>query len=387
MRRIIGPFTLIIMLFLGNACGQKKVFTVTGQLLGSVGDTLTVEEMAEQNLEIRFPVVTDKEGRFTFTDTARNPRLLFIQTPDNHYITLMVLANQNINLTAEKGKINETIKIEGSNESQLVLELNTELARASTIMDSLGKLYMELGEQAPNVEAGIKLQNEFMELFNQQNLFIRGFIDRNYSSAASLIALSHQLGRQSVLNPQNDFDLFARVDSSLFDQFPESSMVSTLHRYVEQMKPQMEANLSTNKTTGIGAVPPEITLPSPDGNVISLSSFRGKYVLLDFWAAWCGPCRKENPNLVSAYKLYKDKNFEIFQVSLDRTREDWVKAIEADNLPWVHVSDLMFWDSPVAKQYGVQSIPANFLLDPEGKIIARNLRGAALDQKLSQILR
>lgn len=144
---------------------------------------------------------------------------------------------------------------------------------------------------------------------------------------------------------------------------------------------------SNHAAVGLGQTAPEIKLPDPNGKEIALSSLRGKYVLVDFWASWCAPCRAENPNVVKAYQQYKDKNFTIFSVSLDQKKEVWVKAIKDDGLTWNHVSDLKFWDSEPAKAYGVEAIPANFLLDPAGKIIAMNLRGEDLENKLKEVLK
>jgi peroxiredoxin len=140
------------------------------------------------------------------------------------------------------------------------------------------------------------------------------------------------------------------------------------------------------KRVAVGQKAPDFTLNDPEGNPVSLSSLQGKYVMIDFWASWCRPCRQENPNVVRMYNKYRDKGFEILGVSLDEDRNKWVKAIEDDQLTWTHVSDLQRWGSAPGKLYGVNSIPHTVLIDPAGIIIANNLRGAALEQKLQEIL-
>ena len=383
----IKAFTIIALVSMMWNCGGKNSFTVSGQLEGWENDSLLIQELYDNSLQKVLTIQLDEEGRFEFSDTAANPRFFFLQTTDNQYISLLILNGQNVNIYAEKEDLNESYKVNGSKESRLVWELNTEMRKAALVLDSLSTIYhsRQASEAGPQLDSW--LQREYEELKARQKTYITEFINKNYESPASLLALSHQLGNEPILNSQLDFPYFSKVDSALLEKYPDSPLVATLHAFVESFKADQNIDAGAGQSTSIGSLAPEIELPDPDGKAVSLSSFRGKHILLDFWAAWCGPCRRENPNLVRVYTNYKDRGFEIFQVSLDRTHEEWVRAIKADKLDWIHVSDLKYWNSIAAKKYGVQSIPASFLLDPEGKIIARDLRGPALEAKLKEILK
>ncbi|HEY4148089.1 MAG TPA: TlpA disulfide reductase family protein [Chitinophagaceae bacterium] len=177
------------------------------------------------------------------------------------------------------------------------------------------------------------------------------------------------------------YDIDAAKIEPLFNSLPASTRNTPSGK-------SMEEKLVIAKKTGVGQVALDFTQNDTLGNPVALSSLRGKYLLVDFWASWCGPCRAENPNVVKAFDQYKDKGFYILSVSLDRPgmKDKWMKAIHDDGLHWSHVSDLLFWDNAVAKLYGIQAIPQNLLLDPNGKIIAKNLRGDDLTKKLSEIL-
>ncbi|MFW5886784.1 MAG: redoxin family protein [Bacteroidota bacterium] len=174
---------------------------------------------------------------------------------------------------------------------------------------------------------------------------------------------------------KEDKELYENISTSLSQNYPKNKFVMDLNQKVHQ-----------ENLLPLGSEAPNIKLPSPEGKEIQLSSLRGKVVLIDFWASWCGPCRRENPHVVKIYQEYKDKGFEIFGVSLDKNKEGWLKAIESDNLNWVHVSDLKQWASPVVPLYGVKGIPYTVLLDREGVVLAKGLRGNALENKLKEVL-
>jgi thiol-disulfide isomerase/thioredoxin len=202
------------------------------------------------------------------------------------------------------------------------------------------------------------------------------------------MALYQQLSpRTSVLNPTDHYEYYKMVDSSMMSLYPDADAVKSLHMLINDVGEQNQRKEQLEKRTGIGAIAPEIALPNPKGDTLRLSSTRGKYVLLDFWASWCQPCRNENPNLLRLYWRYKYNGFEIFQVSLDKTKESWIKGITDDKLAWINVSDLKFWNSPVVALYGIESIPYNLLLDTKGEIIGKDLQGEKLASKLREIFK
>ncbi|MDP3003258.1 MAG: TlpA disulfide reductase family protein, partial [Bacteroidales bacterium] len=189
-----------------------------------------------------------------------------------------------------------------------------------------------------------------------------------------------------VLNPSRDLKYFVKVDSSMSILYPEYEPVTSLHEQVQELVAGIKVETDIAPASGEKTEAPEISLPTPDGDTIKLSSTRGSVVLLDFWAAWCVPCRQESPNLVKAYNLYHKKGFQIYQVSLDKTKEAWMKGIQDDKLEnWIHVSDIKYWNSVVVPLYKIESIPYNFLLDKEGRIIASTLRGEQLQIKLAEL--
>lgn len=185
------------------------------------------------------------------------------------------------------------------------------------------------------------------------------------------------LGGVAGFERRNDY-AFVNLVENYLQQYPEDKS-----RFAQNLTKQMEKA----RAKMIGAIAPDIGLPTPEGDTVRLSDLRGKVVLVDFWASWCGPCRRENPNVVALYNKYKDKGFEILGVSLDRNKQSWINAIQKDGLTWPHISDLKHWKSAAAQTYGVGSIPFTLLLDKEGRIVAKKLRGPQLEAKVAQLLK
>ena len=217
------------------------------------------------------------------------------------------------------------------------------------------------------------IQNRYSSAIKEVTTIMQSFISKNPNSYISLLALGELM--------QADGIGIATL-TNLYKGLSESVKKTDLGE-------ELGAQLLSESQTAIGAVAPDFTQNDPNGKPVKLSDFRGKYVLIDFWASWCSPCRIENPNVVKAYAQFKNKNFEILGVSLDNpnAKAAWLKAIENDKLTWAQVSDLQGWNNKAAVLYGVKGIPQNFLIDPKGVIIAKNLRGDELIQTLSNILK
>lgn len=218
---------------------------------------------------------------------------------------------------------------------------------------------------------GSKLQDEFVAYKSSHVTNISAYIRQHPSSLVTAYVLYREFAPR--LSPEDITHNISLLDTTL----QKTVYISILRDYAK-----------TKEKVNVGNYAPDFSLSDPDGNTLSLKDVlsKNKYVLIDFWASWCGPCRRENPNVVKAYKKFHDKGFDIIGISLDRSKDAWVKAIKADGLTWHHVSDLKFWASVPAKDYGVRVIPSNFLVDNTGKIVARNLRGEALTEFLTSLL-
>ena len=242
------------------------------------------------------------------------------------------------------------------------------MATCIRVSDGFGKYAIQ--EAQRNASTIVQTYQKYFDVeYERRNNIVANYLLSNKNDLAVLMFLD--------LFPKDRHQaLHDEVIKALYEKYPKQPLVA--ERYKVQSSPAT--------ATTVGAMAPDLAFENPDGVIMKLSDLRGKVVLLDFWASWCRPCRMENPNVVKTYHKYHDKGFEIYSVSLDRDKAGWIKAIEADGLIWPnHVSDLGYWQSQAAKIYGVSSIPATFLIGKDGRIIAKNLRGAALENALKEL--
>lgn len=380
----------VLSAFLFFSCSDQVTnYSISGKLDNAGGRKIFLYEMSTYDLFPVDSVIVGTDGYFAFTGKIDRIRFMSLRETRLNYITLIVSPGDNIEITADMDNLQQTVAVTGSEESRLVAKLNNKMHSTISQLDSLSTHYRNMLNE-PGTDIDLlreEVRYSFEEISGRQREFTIDFITNNTGSLASLMALYQQTDPTSfVLGQEEDFKYYIMVDSVLFARYPDLEYTITLNENVKEMMRNIEMRRAREGLLGTGTLAPEISLPDPRGDTISLSSLRGKHVLLDFWAAWCGPCRQENPYLVENYNRYNNKGFDIYQVSLDRTREAWLRGIEEDNLDrWTHVSDLQFWSSTVVPLYNIEGIPANFLLDPDGRIIARNLRGEELGLKLSTI--
>lgn len=389
MKQHLNKIPLILLIFFAvTGCknnADSGELLVRGEIKNAANQQVYLEELYFTGRE---PEVLDtaelKNGRYELRGNAPGEGLFRIRLEKNDAAYLFINDRNTVILDADVSKPDyEHINVNTLRSKQLgdfIVAYNRRL----TELDTLAKQLKAHPNPTESDSAFRVLKSAFDQKSIEHRKQILGYADTVTNASMALFVL----GFTREIEPEK---LQKTVDG-LTRRFPENETVAKIAADFREMMAKAAQDKKAEEAGGsaeavVGKMAPELSMPDTSGKMVSLSSLRGKYVLVDFWASWCGPCRGENPNVVKAYRRFNTKNFTVLGVSLDREKQAWLNAIREDGLTWTQISDLKYWNSAATELYKLDGIPYNVLLDPSGKIIASDLRGAALEKKLEEVLK
>ena len=317
--------------------------TIEGLADGTIIKMLNGSSGAEEQ------TTTAKAGKFSFTGKVTNPDFKVMGVNGQPPFITIFIDNSNVTVIGKATAL-EAATVAGSASHNDFAAFNIATAKYQDLFAGKG--------------------NHSMKFLDEAALVVEKFVTSHKSAYISPLAIYRH----------NQITGDYAKQELMYESLDANIKVSTIGNYISQQ-------IAQNKAAGYGKPLADFSQADTSGKEITLASFKGKYVLVDFWASWCGPCRAENPNVLRTFEAYKNKNFTVLGISLDKDKQKWIDAIAADGLAWTQLSDLKFWSNAVAQQFSIQSIPQNFLLDPQGNLIGKNLRGSALEYKLMQVMK
>ena len=381
--KIIIKILIITILF--TSCKPEVKtdgYVINGNAKGVYnGIRVYLKGFDQNNRQVDIDTAIVMNEKFTFNGKVISPEMCFLNINSVNGNLPLIIENSEITIDVDKDDLTAS-KVFGTKTNEALSTFSTNM---KTMIEKRQNIMLALREaaQANDNEKTTALNTELSKLNLEATEFPFEFINNNKDNYYSLILLESMLKNKNA-DLQKIIDTYQVLDDDLKGSIKGNEILAQL----ETAKKIIEAQ----KRTEIGKIAPDFSAPTPEGNLLSLNEVKSKITLIDFWAAWCGPCRRENPNLVQIYKKYHDKGLEIIGVSLDGNlrqtdpKAAWVKAIADDNLTWPQISNLNYFNDQIAKMYNISSIPSSFILDAEGKIVAKNLRGAALEEKIAELL-
>lgn len=375
---------LLVVTLVFASCNESKEtgYVINGNAEGiHNGVRVRLAQIDEKGKQVIKDSAVVMDGKFNIKGAVEEPGVYFLSADGTPGNMVFMLENSDINIDFNS-KMPMDSKVTGSESNKSYEDFQNGMLEFRKEGEAIMKRFQELGQEpAPETRDSIKKAMDNMR--QRQLAYPLSFVENNNDSYFSLNLIQLESSRPT-------FDVVKYKE--IFESFPANLKESKRGQIVKQRLDELYKEYEKIAHLDVGKIAPNFESKTPEGETVSLNDLKGKVTIIDFWAAWCGPCRRENPNVVKVYEQYHDKGLEIIGISLDGApnqkdpKKAWLDAIEKDGLEWNHLSSLMYFNDPVAKQYNIKSIPATYILDEEGKIVAKNLRGAALELKIKELL-